>query len=175
MIKCWMNDWIHIILKLLQILIRYWQGREIFLTLLWIIEQLCEESYIDDTEQTYSKTSSFHQFGSLNAAAYKKPRQTRGLTLIGLTKYSKKQTFLLPWYAHVRVSIRRCEMLVFQKIFHAYKINDPTKASFFPKMILGKNYFRVFCAINIKNYIRVSAPVLFLLFALHLLKYREVK
>ena len=40
-------------------------------------------------------------------------------------KYSKKLTFLTPWYAHVRVCIRRLEMLVFRKILRTDLMNDP--------------------------------------------------
>ena len=32
--------------------------------------------------------------------------------------FSKKLTFLTPWYAHVRVRIRRLEMLILRKIYH---------------------------------------------------------
>ena len=35
------------------------------------------------------------------------------------TKFSEKRTFLTPWYAHVRVRIRRQEMFVFRKIWRA--------------------------------------------------------
>ena len=35
------------------------------------------------------------------------------------TKFSEKRTFLTPWYAPVRVRIRRQEMFVFRKIWRA--------------------------------------------------------
>ena len=35
-------------------------------------------------------------------------------------KFLEKLTFLTPWYAHVRMRIRRQEMLVFQKILSTY-------------------------------------------------------
>ena len=39
------------------------------------------------------------------------------------TKVSEKLTFLTPWYAQLSVSIMGLEMLVFQKILHACKMD----------------------------------------------------
>ena len=43
-----------------------------------------------------------------------------GHPLSTLVKFSEKLTFLAPWDAHVRVRIRRLEMLVFRKILCTY-------------------------------------------------------
>ena len=48
-----------------------------------------------------------------------------GYLLSTYTKFSEKLTLLPPWYVHVRVRIRRWEMLVFRKILRTCLMNDP--------------------------------------------------
>ena len=45
---------------------------------------------------------------------------TAGHPLSTYAKYSKKLTFLTPWYAYVRVRIRGLEMLIFRQILRTY-------------------------------------------------------
>ena len=49
----------------------------------------------------------------------------RGDPLSMSTKFSKKLTFLTPWYIHVRVRIRGFEMLGFMEILCTYLMDDP--------------------------------------------------
>ena len=44
----------------------------------------------------------------------------RGHPLSTYSEWSEKLTFLIPWYEHVRVRIRRLEMLVFWKSLRTY-------------------------------------------------------
>ena len=53
------------------------------------------------------------------------PYNIRGHPLSAYSKFSEKLTFLTPWYAHVRLRIRRLEMLVFRKILRTYLMDDP--------------------------------------------------
>ena len=48
-----------------------------------------------------------------------------GHPLSTYAKFSEKPTFLTTWYAHVRVRIRRLEMLVFRKILRTYLMDGP--------------------------------------------------
>ena len=50
----------------------------------------------------------------------KNMKLVRGHLSSTYTKFSKKLTFLTPWYAHVRVRIRGLEILVFRKILRTY-------------------------------------------------------
>ena len=49
----------------------------------------------------------------------------RGHPLSTFAKFSEKLTFLIPWYAHVRVCLRGLEMLVSRKILRTYLMDSP--------------------------------------------------
>ena len=73
------------------------------------------------------KKLSFVLYSIQGSHRKKKPLRnvTRGHPFSMYAKFCEKLTFLTPYYVHVRVRIRRLEVLVFRKILRTYLMDNP--------------------------------------------------